>query len=349
MIEVEEELFPNETDSVQKIEISSKEAFDLFSKKELDGSFVDFSDSISKRLSSGYLVDDLKRIETPLQKYNRLFREINSLKNDLQNVSNEEKESEAQDVDSLLKEVEKLQKHASTLQLGTVINKQYIDRQTKKNLLMEQLSEFKQMPHIKQEPQSQVTDHNNSIVFKIFNDLDRINLKDSSKVMDLNQRLSRLESILDSKTNKDLLANLTVNSDNKTILGLVEHLNMKMKLIDTQSIEIIESKLQWMIQKVNQLNEKKAVLDDNEKYNKINELYNKLVKWQDMFAMFPKLIERLASLNELHQQASHFATTLSRLDTENLDMKQKLDANVEFISQVCDFVWINFVFIYNFV
>ena len=104
--------------------------------------------------------------------------------------------------------------------------------------------------------------------------------------------------------------------------GLVEHLSTKINLIDTQSIEIIDSKLQWVLQRLNQLNEKKAIFDDNEKYTKINELYSKLIKWQDLFAIFPKLVERLTSLNELHQKALQFSTTLSRLDTENLVMKQ---------------------------
>ena len=94
------------------------------------------------------------------------------------------------------------------------------------------------------------------------------------------------------------------------------------------------SKFQWMSEKLNQLSEKKALFDDNEKYKKVNDLYNKLIKWQEMFVMFPKLIERLSSLNELHQQASQFSTTLSRLDADNLSMKQKLDANVDFINQV---------------
>lgn len=107
-----------------------------------------------------------------------------------------------------------------------------------------------------------------------------------------------------------------------------------MNLIDTQSIDIIESRLQWMIQKLNQLNEKKTLFDDNEKFNKINDLYSKLVKWQEMFQLLPNIIERLSSLSELHQQASQFVSILNRLDNEQLLIKQKLEANVDVVKQI---------------
>lgn len=111
-------------------------------------------------------------------------------------------------------------------------------------------------------------------------------------------------------------------------------MNSRINLIDMQSFEVILSKFQWMMERLGQLSEKKALFDDNEKYKKVNELYTKLIKWQDMFSMVPKLIERLASLNELHQQASQFSSTLSRLDADNLSLKQKLDTNIHCISQV---------------
>jgi dynactin-2 len=116
--------------------------------------------------------------------------------------------------------------------------------------------------------------------------------------------------------------------------GTIEHLNTRINLVDTQSLDIILSKFQLISERLNQLNEKKALFDDNEKYRKVNDLYNKLIKWQEMFVMFPKLIERLSSLNELHQQAAQFSSTLSRLNGDNSSMKQKLDANIDFINQV---------------
>lgn len=37
------------------------------------------------------------------------------------------------------------------------------------------------------------------------------------KINDINQRLNRLETLIDSKANKDLINSVCVNSENKTI------------------------------------------------------------------------------------------------------------------------------------
>ena len=84
--------------------------------------------------------------------------------------------------------------------------------------------------------------------------------------------------------------------------GFVENLNSRMSLVENQSLDLIESRLQMIAQRVNQLNEKKTVIEDNEKFNKVNELYNLLCNWKDLSALLPTVVERLSTLNELHQK-----------------------------------------------
>ena len=84
--------------------------------------------------------------------------------------------------------------------------------------------------------------------------------------------------------------------------GLVENLNSKLSLLDMPSLEQVESKLQIVSQRINQLNEKKSLIEDQEKMNRINELYAIVNNWKDVSASVPGIVERLSALNDIHQK-----------------------------------------------
>jgi hypothetical protein len=77
---------------------------------------------------------------------------------------------------------------------------------------------------------------------------------------------------------------------------------MKLSLLDGQSLDTIESRIQLITQKVNGLNEKKSVIENQEKLNRVNEVYKMLSNYKDMSAKVAVIVERLASLNEIHQK-----------------------------------------------
>lgn len=78
-----------------------------------------------------------------------------------------------------------------------------------------------------------------------------------------------------------------------------------MSLVENQSLDLVESRLQMITQRVTQLNEKKALVDDHEKLNRVNELYSMLCNWKDMSTLLPSIVDRLTALNELHQKGNH--------------------------------------------
>lgn len=78
-----------------------------------------------------------------------------------------------------------------------------------------------------------------------------------------------------------------------------------MSLFDLQTLEQVESRLQLVMQRVNQLNEKKSIIDDQEKLNRINELYNIVNNWKETSATIPTIVERLAALDEIHQKGTY--------------------------------------------
>ena len=104
--------------------------------------------------------------------------------------------------------------------------------------------------------------------------------------------------------------------------------------MDQQYIEQIESRLQIISSRLNQLNDKKHLLEDNEKLNRISELYSMVAKWKDTSSMVPILVERLAALNEIHQRAFEFPSIVSRLDVEQQEIKQRLETSADVLIKV---------------
>jgi dynactin-2 len=107
----------------------------------------------------------------------------------------------------------------------------------------------------------------------------------------------------------------------------VENLESKVNLVDQSSLDLIESKISWILQRAQQLTEKKVLIEENEKINKINELFQITSKWKDALDNLPNVVSRLASLNDLHQQAFQFSSALTRIDGEQQALKQTLDSN----------------------
>ena len=86
----------------------------------------------------------------------------------------------------------------------------------------------------------------------------------------------------------------------------MENLNSKLSVLETHSIDQIESRLHLLLQRVAQLNEKKSafstLVEDQEKMSKINELYAMTTNWKDVSAKIPAIVERLAALDKVHQK-----------------------------------------------
>ena len=104
-----------------------------------------------------------------------------------------------------------------------------------------------------------------------------------------------------------------------------------------QSLEHIESKLQIVNQRISQLNEKKNVIEDQEKMNRISELYTIVNNWKDVSASVPAIVERLAALNEIHQKAFQFSSTLTRLDKEQEVIIKSIETSADVLNNVIEF------------
>lgn len=334
---------------IQKIVISTKDAHNKFNAKSLNSDYVDFSDTITSRRKFGYRVEpdayewNQDLVESPLQRFKRLEAELTNLKEDLKEMdefASEEDKKQLIDFDpvNLSKQVDELQAKVKTLHLETIGAKVDVDKlnnKAKRDLLYDNLSASKK--DLDKKEKSKEGQDESGIVFKVFSDLDANDLARVNKISELNQRLANLETVFgagNAAINERQIAKLCPNIENKSILGLVENLNAKINLVERQSLEQTESRLQAVLHRMNQLNEKKSVIDDQEKLNHINELYTMVSKWKEISSVVPSIVERLAALNEIHQRAFEFPAILSRLDTEQESIKQNLNSSSDVLKNL---------------
>lgn len=107
-----------------------------------------------------------------------------------------------------------------------------------------------------------------------------------------------------------------------------------MAILDAERLDKVDNKMHLLLQRVNQLNEKKNLVEDQEKLNRVNELFQMMSSWKDVSASVPVLIERLSSLSELHQKALQFTSILSRLDAEQKDLSESIITNSETLNDL---------------
>lgn len=342
----------DESSSVQKLNVNTKDAYEKFNKKSLNSDYVDFSDTLTNRRKFGYRVEpdiyewNQDLVESPLERFKRLEAELNSLKTDLTEMdqfASEEDKKQLIDFDpiALSKQVEELQNKVKTLHLETIGAKIDIDKlnnKAKRDLLTDSLNAMKKdLSKKNKSGDAAQTQSEASIVFKLFTDLEANDLERANKISELNQRLANLETVFgagNASVNDRQISKLCNNVKNKSILGLVEHMSDKMSLIEKQSLEQTESRLQAIAARVNQLNDKKSLVEDQEKLNRVNELYSIVSKWKDMSALVPSVVSRLTALNDIHQKAFEFPAMLSRLDAEQESIKQNLNTSNDILKNL---------------
>ncbi len=227
------QVIEDDSNSVQKILISTKEAHDRFNTRSLNSDYVDFSDTISNRRKFGYRVEpdsyewNQDLVESPIQRFKRLQAELANLKSDLVEMdkfSDEETNKQLVGFDpiTLSKQVEELQEAVRTLHLETIgakidINK--LNNKAKKDLLYDNLNAQKK--ELASTEKAKGGDESSAIVFKLFSDLEASDLARADKIAQLTQRLDNLEAVFgagNASMNERQISKLCNNIENKSLL-----------------------------------------------------------------------------------------------------------------------------------
>jgi len=146
----------------------------------------------------------------------------------------------------------------------------------------------------------------------------------TAKVAELEQRLKKMEDLIGKDSPK--MAGIIAEPENSdlSLMDIVTLLRTKMSLFDPTNIDIVDTRLQGVLQHILQLGAKKEAVENAEKENKIAELYEILHKWDGVADIVPDIADRLKALKSLHEQASSFAKSMTHLESTQSQIKDQM-------------------------
>ncbi|XP_023025073.1 dynactin subunit 2 [Leptinotarsa decemlineata] len=329
------DFYEEETDPIERIHISTDDAFKKFQGKFLHGENVDFSSRISRKLRTGYDARSGEwelmghgEMETPIQKYHRLQCEMKELLeevNDLQNNKNEDDPNcliSSQKVEQSLKQLADLKLEES---LGEAIVSKISDPQgVQIKKLLSQLQQFKD--GINENMESDIKTDENGIVYQFSYRPEHGRLTQTTRVAELESRLHRLENVLGASSDK--LSRLTSATSKGSLLEIAEQLSATASLLDSSKLDHIEGRLGALSQKLDAITEKKKQLQkDDERDKMVLELYQLVKNTENVTKLLPQTIIRLKALEEFHNKAMDLTKTLTQIEVTQAEMSGNVQNN----------------------
>ncbi|XP_004226569.3 dynactin subunit 2-like [Ciona intestinalis] len=292
--------------SVEVIGSDTQSAFNLFSGKYV-APIGDFSGYNAKSSA-------VNEEETVLQKFNRLKIEVQSLLDEVETV----KESKADPASAakLVSQVQSMQMKLSQSDVDSATGSNVEKVSDVEKLLSSLKTSFSKS----KTSDSKTTDGSYQLFLK-----PEAEKKKSLQFSALEQRLARLEKVLGSET--DDINVLAAHSKHETLQSAAQMMEAKLSLLDPEQLPLVDSRLQAILSKVNEINKAhKAAGDQTSEVNsKITELYDLMHKSEGVRSALPHLIERLKALDELHAKSSSFVSVLDHLESTQAQINGRLD------------------------
>ncbi|KAG5878365.1 hypothetical protein JTB14_008725 [Gonioctena quinquepunctata] len=322
------DFYEEETDPVEKIHISTEDAYKKFQGNFLHGENVDFSSRISRKRRTGYdatsgdweLVGSGEK-ETTIQKYNRLQCEMKELMEEVAEIQKNKKEDDPSCLVSSQK-VEHSLKQLADLKLKETLGEEIISKmsdpqgvQIKK--LLSQLEQFKE--GINEKPESEAESNESGIVYQFSYRPEQARLAQTTRIAELESRLHRLEDVLGSSSDK--LSRLTALTSKGSLLEAAEQLSATASLLDSSQLDHIEGRLGALSQKLDAIAEKKKQIQQNDEKDKmILELFEMVKNTEHVTKLLPQTVVRLEALEEFHNKATDLTKTLSQIEVTQAEM-----------------------------
>ncbi|XP_052833109.1 dynactin subunit 2-A [Octopus bimaculoides] len=330
------------SDAIERVNLDSKTAYKRFKGTVLDASNADFSGRIQKQRNTGYdiikneyemLEEGSEGKETPQQKYQRLQYEMRELTEEVTKVKESAKTDTNENFSpiNLGKQLEYLHHQLADLHLEKLLGPEAsVDLSDPQGALRKRLLTQLEAYSPASKPATATPSKGSKTSDKASEG------KASDHVTyELYYRPEQAQFSKNAKFHFFQSA-LTAEVSNKSLLAAVSNINSKLSLLDPAQIDQVEARLQNVLQKVNQITEKKIVSDDSEKQAKVTELYEIVKKWESMADVLPQVVDRLTTLKDIHEQALQFSQALVYLDTAQQEIRKTLTEHGDMMKQLED-------------
>lgn len=293
--------------SVELVNMDTQTAFEKFRSKYVTGQ-TNFADP-NKVI--GYKNIPVGEEETVLQKYNRLTLEVAELSKQVSDIKATKKEGDA-DMKLLdkVKDLEKklLSEDVKSLPTGNIAQELDVEKA---------LSSIKNLK-IKAGATSKT---NASGSYEVYLDSNP-NQKDLERFFKLEHRLSKLESTIG--LDQEVVNVLANHGKSGTLMEAVQTMENKLALLDSEKLPLVDTRLQAILVKINEVNKAMKTDSSADQNKKINYLYNLIQRWDSVCGALPKVHQRLLDLSVVQDKAANFLKNLQHLETVQESLNSKI-------------------------
>ncbi|RHZ46642.1 hypothetical protein Glove_610g7 [Diversispora epigaea] len=289
--------------------------------------------------------------ETPLQKLRRLMFEVQDLGEEIEKNKDNETPNKPPH-SALLSQISSLQNDLNRIgqtlgetdisdeQDGTIIKQAELGKK-----LIHQLRTFKNIGLPKEngksdkagdhvnghnEPASKLENGKNMVTYELFYSPETARVHTLAKTTELDERISMLEKLLGTAHGQNF-EDLSTSITNTNLLTEVDKLDQHMQILaQPRHLESVSRKAKTLVnelEKVNELRNKELAnggFITYETEEKINYLFALLDKVDPLMSIAPSLVNRLKSLQQLHQEAAVFSETIKMLSSEQSKISEEV-------------------------
>ncbi|XP_065196289.1 dynactin subunit 2-like [Sycon ciliatum] len=344
---------------VETLTINTQKSFGMFKDKYLDPHGADFSDSLGSHRRTGYEAGDfcslreLEKPETPLQKYERLQRELQELAAEVKDMKGSETSEGASATAGgpshveFSQQVAVLQSHLLNLQSDTLSSvSQRPGPALQADLSKKLLSQVEAFSDRTAGAASAAVDTTqkdaaaDGISYNVYYQPAQTAFSGLSKASELEQRLAQLEKLLGKDSRSLTTITSGVAGANGDLLSAMSVLQSKMALLEPGYAEAVNGRLATLLHNLKQLQQSKSA-EDEAKKTKVAELYDMVNRWDSVAVAVPDLLSRLKSLKLLHEQATHFGNTLRDVDIGQQQINGRLESQSKVLSDLKESLRVN--------
>ncbi|OQR74865.1 dynactin subunit 2-like [Tropilaelaps mercedesae] len=340
----------DESEAVEVLHISTKDAYNKFKGTRVDTSKADFSDSIAPRRKTGFHVihgewelSDDKENESLPQRYHRIKTEVKQF---LEDVAAIETEKRPENHEVLLADMEMLEKLLAAVNLDAIMGEASGAERSSDTIkrLLGQLSSLKPGDSEAKEPKNAGGKKDgakgSTLTYELYYKPEYSKLQQTQQVAALEERLRQLEATVgDPKFQKTSMLAACAGTTGRSLQDVCDELSSKLYLLDPSNVERVESQLAGLHERLLAVFERKTALEEAQKSDKIAQMYEVSRRVDQLLPGLSNVLQSLTSLQELHEHALQFSKCLTTLEVQqNLlgaelkddeDLVKKLQERIE--------------------
>ncbi|UZO19472.1 uncharacterized protein OCT59_010761 [Rhizophagus irregularis] len=170
----------------------------------------------------------------------------------------------------------------------------------------------------------------NMVTYELYYSPENTKLHTLAKTNELDERIAALEKLVGTAHGQNF-EDLSISITNTNLIAAMDKLDQQMQILaQPRHLESVSRKAKTLVGELEKVNELKNKELSNggiitfETEEKINYLFALLDKLDPLMSIAPALVNRLKSLQQLHQEATVFSETINMLSDEQSKIREEL-------------------------